>query len=137
MNIKKLAAKTVANAREGKHPDGGGLRLEVKGGSKRWVFRYRFAGKDGEIGIGTYPAMSLADARAKRSQLHDLVDAGTDPRGPASTPSQIVTLAALCGRPAGGNRYFHFHGKFCLPAFCASPDQTAVVERSVVNIRCV
>jgi hypothetical protein len=52
-----------------------GLRPEVKGGSKRWVVRYRFAGKDGEIGIGTCPAMSFAEARAKRSQLRDLIDA--------------------------------------------------------------
>jgi hypothetical protein len=33
-----------------------------------------------------------------------------------------------------GQPLFSFHGKFCLP-FALPPDQTAVVERSVVNMR--
>ena len=44
--------------------DQGGLCLEVKPtGKKFWRYRYRFEGKATMLGLGTYPVMSLADAR--------------------------------------------------------------------------
>jgi hypothetical protein len=46
-------------------------------------------------------------------------------------------LAALYGRPVRGNRYFHFHGKFCR-AFCLSrPTKPPLYKDPVVNIGCV
>ena len=75
-----LSAKAVASLKDGKHRDGQGLQFEVKGGSRRWTFSYMFEGRQRELAIGKYPAMSLADARAKRAELRDAKDRGIDPR---------------------------------------------------------
>jgi hypothetical protein len=39
-----------------------------------------FEGRQREVAIGRYPAMSLADARAKRAELREAKDQGLDPR---------------------------------------------------------
>src|ERR1051325_1374005 len=75
-----LTAKTAEKLKDGKHRDGQGLQFEVKGGSRRWTFSYMFEGRQRELAIGKYPAMSLADARAKRAQLREAKDRGIDPR---------------------------------------------------------
>src|SRR5579872_5244014 len=82
-----LSAKSVANLKDGKHRDGQGLQFEVKGGSRRWTFSYMWEGRQRELAIGKYPAMSLAAARAKRAALREAKDRGLDPR------------TALAGRP--------------------------------------
>ena len=50
--------------------DGGGLNLEVRAsGSKAWYLRYRENGRERTLVLGSYPALSLSDARAKRDEL--------------------------------------------------------------------
>ena len=54
-----------------------------------------FDGRQRELAIGKYPAMSLADARAKRTELREAKDRGLDPRAVlagATVPSKAVTL---------------------------------------------
>lgn len=49
--------------------DGGGLYLMVNpNGSKYWRMKYRFAGKEKKLSFGTYPDISLAEARTKRDK---------------------------------------------------------------------
>lgn len=46
--------------------DGEGLYLMVNtNGSKYWRMKYRFAGKENKLSFGTYPDISLAEARTK------------------------------------------------------------------------
>ncbi|WP_061289530.1 tyrosine-type recombinase/integrase [Azotobacter vinelandii] len=60
--------------------DGGGLYLEVRpNGSKLWRYRYRLAGKENLFAIGSYPDISLADARAERDAAREHVRAGRHP----------------------------------------------------------
>jgi integrase len=60
--------------------DGNSLHLLVKpNGSKLWRFRYRFGGKANMLGLGSFPEISLADARAKRDQARKLLANGIDP----------------------------------------------------------
>jgi integrase len=60
--------------------DGGGLYLELSpAGGKWWRFKYRFAGKEKRLSLGTYPDTGLADARDKRDALRKLLAAGVDP----------------------------------------------------------
>ncbi len=60
--------------------DGAGLYLEVSpSGGKWWRMRYRYAGKEKRLSLGTYPSTSLKDARARRDQASKLLPAGTDP----------------------------------------------------------
>ena len=60
--------------------DGDGLHLLVQpNGNKLWRFRYRFAGVEKMLALGTYPATSIADARAKRDEARKLIETGVDP----------------------------------------------------------
>jgi integrase len=90
-----LSAKAVSGFKSGKHRDGEGLQFEVKGGSRRWTFTYMFDGRQRELAIGKYPAMSLADARAKRAELREAKDRGIDPRralAGATVPDKAITF---------------------------------------------
>ncbi len=60
--------------------DTNGLCIEVRPtGAKLWRYRYRYAGKASMVGLGDYPAVSLAAARAERDRLRALVKGGGDP----------------------------------------------------------
>ena len=65
--------------------DGGGLFLLVTPtGGKLWQFKYRFKEQDGNVkekklSFGTYPEISLADARQRREDARRLLANGVDP----------------------------------------------------------
>jgi integrase len=60
--------------------DGGGLYLEVApAGGKWWRQKYRFLGKEKRLSLGTYPDVSLTEAREKRDAARKLLAAGVDP----------------------------------------------------------
>lgn len=84
---KRIAPLTdikVRNAKPGekdiKFFDGGGLFLLVTlRGGKLWHFKYRFDGREKKLSFGTYPEVSLAEAREKRDAARKQVAAGIDP----------------------------------------------------------
>ena len=48
--------------------DAAGLRLLVRPTGKMiWIYRYSLCGKPGEVTLGRYPHLSLAEARQRRS----------------------------------------------------------------------
>ena len=52
------------------------MALQVTGtGARSWVLRLSLAGKQREMGLGSFPSVTLAKARVYRTQ----VDAGEDP----------------------------------------------------------
>lgn len=60
--------------------DGQGLSLLINtDGSKGWRFRYRYAGKAKLMSFGTYPLITLAEAREKRCEARKQVANGIDP----------------------------------------------------------
>ncbi|MGL6355696.1 tyrosine-type recombinase/integrase [Aeromonas veronii] len=60
---------------------GGGLKLEIRAnGLKRYIYRYKLAAKEGELLLGSHPAMSLASARLAHADAVALVKQGIDPR---------------------------------------------------------
>jgi integrase len=62
------------------YPDGNGLYLQVrKSGAKDWFYRYQVDGKGRKKGLGSYPTVSLSDARAAAQECHELRDKGVDP----------------------------------------------------------
>ena len=64
----------------GRYGDGGGLYLNVaKGGSKSWIQRIAMNGRRRDIGLGGFPAVSLAKARAQASDNRDAIAEGRDP----------------------------------------------------------
>lgn len=57
-----------------------GLYLLVPpSGSKLWRFNYRFAGKQKTLALGSYPDVSLVDARARRDGARKALADGIDP----------------------------------------------------------
>ena len=80
---KGLSATAVATKPPGRYADGGGLYLLVRSPEARfWIFRYTRGGKTREMGLGPatgkYP-VSLAAARKKARDLHDIHRKGRDP----------------------------------------------------------
>jgi hypothetical protein len=77
----KLTQMQVSRLKEpGLHGDGAGLWLKVtEHGSKSWILRYTFEGRERWTGLGPYPIVSLADAREKALSVKKQVHQGTDP----------------------------------------------------------
>ncbi|WP_296943849.1 Arm DNA-binding domain-containing protein [uncultured Massilia sp.] len=68
--IEKLSPLEVSKkTKPGYYGDGAGLWLQVSPtGSKSWIFRYTIAGKQREMGLGPFHAVSLAEARTKAKE---------------------------------------------------------------------
>lgn len=80
VDIGKLSALAVQNAKTGKHFDGGGLYLDVRAnGSKYWRLKYRYSGKERLLAFGMFPEVSLAEARRRRSDARACLREGRDP----------------------------------------------------------
>ena len=77
----RLNARFAATVtKPGRHGDGNGLYLVVKpSGSKSWVIRTVVRGRRCDIGLGGYPLVSLAEARAAAFDNRKLARAGGDP----------------------------------------------------------
>ena len=64
----------------GRHAVGKGLYLEVTdSGAASWVFRKQRAGRRREIGLGSYPDISLSTARDDAAKASAMMAAGVDP----------------------------------------------------------
>jgi integrase len=60
--------------------DAGGLYLQVSpAGSKRWFLKYRLAGVEKQLALGSYPAVNLAAARKARNDAKEVKAEGRDP----------------------------------------------------------
>jgi hypothetical protein len=71
---------------------GFGVRISPKG-RKSWIYMYRFGGKARRMGLGTYPAISLASAHVKHARAKELLEKGTDP-GEQQVERKRAALAA-------------------------------------------
>ena len=85
-----------------------GLALRVSyGGRKAWSFVYRHAGKVRRFQLGTYPALSLSEAREAWRAARQQVERGVDPsetqRRDASAMFESV-MAEWLARDQGKNR---------------------------------
>ena len=76
---KRLTDRQIKNSPPGKLYDGGGL-ICVKGpNSAKWVYRYTLYAARRDMGLGTYPQISLAQARELLAEHRTLVAQKTDP----------------------------------------------------------
>ena len=105
--LNKLTQKHIEHAKPAKKvftlADGGGLILQIQpSGGKWWRLRYRFAGKQMMLGLGTYPDTTLKMAREKRDKARRLLaaDPRIDPslarkaeRNAASSPETLKAIA--------------------------------------------
>lgn len=69
-----------ADTKDRKYFDGGGLFLLVTSKSgKRWRLKYMFDGKERVLALGTYPDLSLQDARKEREKYRAQIANGRNP----------------------------------------------------------
>lgn len=103
---KRLTAKAVEHAKhdpkKSKHsqrigdPGSFGLALNIQpGGSKSWVQGLCVRGKRVWIGLGPYPAFSLADARERALANKRIAYDGGDPREARKESAAVPTFGAL------------------------------------------
>jgi integrase len=97
--INRLSARTVATiSKDGRHADGGGLYLSISpNGGRRWVFMFRWHGKQTEIGLGSARDVTLARARELASQARAKRAQGINPKD-ARRPSEGATFGECADR---------------------------------------
>jgi integrase len=83
-----LAAVSLSKLGVGRHHDRGGLYLQVKDSTstkkagaltRSWLFRYTLNGKAREMGLGAFPTIAQAKARAMVDDNKALIQRGIDP----------------------------------------------------------
>lgn len=80
--IKKLKpSDKCMHGKVDKYTDGNGLQLWVRHtGVKSWVIAYRWHGKQQSMTIGTYPSISLQQARIHALSIKEKIKQGIDPK---------------------------------------------------------
>jgi integrase len=97
--INRLNARAAATiTHHGRHADGGGLYLSISpNGGRRWVFLYRWRGKQTEIGFGSARDVTLARARELASRARTNLTEGINPKD-ARKPSGGATFGECADR---------------------------------------
>ncbi|WP_035484886.1 tyrosine-type recombinase/integrase [Geminicoccus roseus] len=78
--MKLSAVRARSETKPGRYNDGNGLYLLVRpDGRKGWVLRYRLGTKQRDMGLGSYPEVSLATARQSAAEAREKLRSGEDP----------------------------------------------------------
>ena len=78
--MKKLNAKQLLVLQKGKHHDGNGLYILISSqGRGKWSFRYTINKKSREMGLGSFPDVSLLEARQYAHNNKQLLSKRIDP----------------------------------------------------------
>ncbi len=94
----KLTARAAATTKPGRYGDGAGLYLVVSpSGARKWVFRFSYAGKVTETGLGSADVVSLAEARDKAHEARKVLETG---KNPIEAKRQAAMIEA--GKPTFG-----------------------------------
>lgn len=109
----KLNVRQIQSAKPKDKPytlhDGGSLRLLIlPNGARYWQFRYRRTTADGKrrdntMNLGSFPSMSLADARTEAEKHRAISKAGQDPqkaRAVERVKEQVATALTFAGLAA-------------------------------------
>jgi integrase len=94
--IMPLTDKKIGKAKPHEKPqtffDGNGLYLLITPtGGKLWRLKYRFGGKSQLLALGTYPEISLADARERRASARKQLANSIDPASVKKAQRQAAT----------------------------------------------
>jgi len=108
-SIERLTDRQVKNAKKNLN-DGGNLWLLLRRNTKVWAFRYTLNGKARKAGLGSYPTISLAEARDTAVQYRKWLKSGIDPldevrRIEAESKRVIPTFTSAAARFILTNRH--------------------------------
>jgi hypothetical protein len=118
--IERLSALGLSKLtkRKGVFCDGGGLYLHSDPPAQcSWLFRYRLNGKTRWMGLGPYPAISLAKARELASSARTIRALGTDPidkRDASRAAAHLAAAKAITFRQCAES-YIKAHRVGCPP----------------------
>lgn len=117
--------------------DGHGLYIRLRDtGARHWVFRYTYAGKRDKVNIGSYPEVSLAQARERRMEQAKILDAGQNPANVKSvavqTKRDAITVEQL--GEEFNERYLQKRYKRPAPAYEALKRDTIRVLKDVLAV---
>jgi integrase len=85
--------------KQARFADAGGMYLQVSpAGSKRWFLKYRIAGVEKQLALGSYPVVSLASARKAR-------DAAKLQKSEGRDPVQVRKVEKLVATRYGGDTF--------------------------------
>jgi integrase len=98
----KLNARKVETLKKpGKYGGGDGLQFVVSPtGAKQWVLRFSWQGKTREMGLGSYPEVSLTEARERALKGRQMARNGVDPIAAKKKSAGIPTFGALADQVA-------------------------------------
>ena len=130
----RLRAKQIGTLRPGRHGDGGTLFLVVEPGgrSRHWVQRLTVDGKRRDLGLGGYPYVGLAEARAAAFANRQLARRGEDPTA-AVRQSKIPTFRTACEQVEAAAAWKGLgaaNRRSALERYCAS-----IMDRCIDHIR--
>ncbi|KQM86209.1 hypothetical protein ASE67_10190 [Sphingomonas sp. Leaf23] len=104
----KLKDKQVVNAKPGTHGDGDGLYLRVKPtGRRSWILRVQHMGKREDIGLGSYPLVTLAKAREEALRYRRVAKEGGNIRQTRKadrTPAPVIPTFAEAVKKAHASK---------------------------------
>ena len=75
--------------------DGEGLYLRIRPQGKVWIYRYKHAGQQAKLSLGSYPSVTLAMARRKARDEAEKRAGGIDPRDARREQEERGRLARL------------------------------------------
>lgn len=128
----RLTDRSVKNALVGRHGDGDGLQLVVSAsGRRKWILRYQLSGVRRDMGLGSYPAVGLANARIAAGDARKLVMQGLDPvrarkatrkaQKPVPTFGEIARLVAEGAKQKTTNAKVRYQwDRHLSPVFCGA-----------------
>ena len=106
------AAKVKVLTEPGRYSDGEGLHLFIrKSGTKAWVHRVTVDGRRRDIGIGGYPAVSLARARERADENRAAIANGRDPQAEKRRAIEVPSFREAADRTISANKPRWRHGK--------------------------
>lgn len=89
-----LTILQIKNAPDGVLLDGNGLSIEKKGNKGKWIYRYSYLGKRPEMGLGTWPTVTLSDARKLRDEWAIVRNSGKNPIDVREEHKQLLRAEA-------------------------------------------
>ena len=130
----RLRAKQIPTLRPGRHGDGGTLFLVVEpsGRSRHWVQRLTVNGKRRDLGLGGFPYVGLAEARAAAFANRQLARRGGDPTA-VVRQSRAPTFRTACERVGAGATWKGLgaeNRRRALERYCGS-----IMDRRIDQIR--
>ncbi len=105
------------------HDEKGLLLIVRPAGGKLWRLKYRFAGKEQQLTIGTYPEIGLKEARERRDAARKVIAEGKDP----STEKKRDKIAAAI---SAGNTF-----KVVAEEFIAKRQREGMADATVAKCR--